>query len=33
MARMSDVFSLTDEQIEHVRPFFLENHTKPLVGD
>jgi hypothetical protein len=30
---MSDLFWLTDEQMERLRPFFLKSHGKPRVGD
>ena len=30
---MSDLFWLTDEQMERLRPFFPESHGKPRVDD
>ncbi len=30
---MSDLFWLTDEQIERLRPFFPKSHGKPRVDD
>ncbi len=30
---MSDLFWLTDEQMERLRPFFPRSHGKPRVGD
>ncbi|TWC97592.1 hypothetical protein FB595_1341, partial [Sphingobium sp. AEW010] len=30
---MSDLFWLTDEQMERLRPFFPKSHSKPRVDD
>ncbi|GCE85091.1 hypothetical protein MSKU9_3232 [Komagataeibacter diospyri] len=30
---MNDLFSLTDEQMEHLRPFFPKSHGCPRVDD
>lgn len=30
---MSDLFWLTDDQMERLRPFFLRSHGKPRVDD
>lgn len=30
---MSDLYWLTDEQIERLRPFFRKSHGKPRVND
>ncbi len=30
---MSDLFWLTDEQVERLRPFFSKSHGKPRVDD
>ena len=30
---MSDLYWLTDEQMDHLQPFFPKNHGRPRVND